>query len=329
VKDVSRKDDAGGSGYQDGMRIPTPRGRLSEAVHDHLTDPEVRALGLPALAPQGPDDAAIALWTLYELMYRGFDDVPDDVEWDPVLIEVRRRLERQLEARLRDDFSAIGFAGTFADLLQEDRLNAGTARFVRREATVDDVLEILIQKSVYHLKEADPHCFVLPRLDPGPKSMLAELQYDELGGGRPERLHAALFAEALAAAGLDPAYGAYLDRATEETLTLNNAMSMFCLNRRLRFAAMGHLAAFEATSSLPSADMVRGLRRLGFGEPVVRYYDEHVEADAVHEHLAREICDRMTGGDPALEREVLFGAYVCLELERRSAVKLVGAEVAA
>ena len=37
-----------------------------------------------------------------------------------------------------------------------------------------------------------------------------------------------------------------------EILEQNNALSMFGLQRRLRGAAVGHLAAFEATSSLPS-----------------------------------------------------------------------------
>ena len=69
-------------------------------------------------------------------------------------------------------------------------------------------------------------------------------------------------------------------------------MSLFGLHRRLRGAALGHLAAFEATSSLPSRRMAQGLaparaarRRWS------HYYDEHVEADAVHEQLAvRTIC---------------------------------------
>ena len=95
--------------------------------------------------------------------------------------------------------------------------------------------------------------------------------------------------------------------------------------RRLTDAALGHLAAFEATSSLPSTDMVRGLQRLGFDDTVSRYYDEHIEADAVHEHLARTICDLATGGDPDLEAEVGFGAFVCLFTEERSAQRLVPA----
>ena len=308
------------------MKIPAARGELSAALREYLTDTDVRWLGLPTASD--PDDAAIALWCLHELAYRGFDDVSDDMEWDPTLITVRARLERDLESRLRADFDLCA-ADTLPDLLTAYQDTAGIAHFVRRSATAGDVRDILIQKSIYHLKEADPHCFVLPRLEPATKAMLTELQYDELGAGVPERMHARLFADALTAAGLDSTYGAYIDHASLATLTFNNALSMLCLNRRLRHAALGHLAAFEATSSLPCADWVHGLRRLGFDETVVRYFDEHVEADAVHEQLARWICDQMTGDDTNLEREVGFGAFVCLELESRCAAAIMPTEVAA
>ncbi len=265
------------------MRIPTPCGPVSRAVHDHLES----GTPLPEL-PDAPDptsrDHALALWTLHELAYRGFDGVDPDLEWSPDVLRVRNRLSRDLEAWLRRRFA---------------------------EATVPG------------------QCFLLPRLRPAAKAALTELQYDELGDGEPDLVHQHLFAQALEAAGLDPGYGAYVDDADEETLTLNNAISLLCLNRRLVHAALGHLAAFEATSALPSADMVRGLQRLGFAEPVWRYYDEHVEADAVHEHLARRICDLATEGDPALEREVLFGAFVCVDLEDRCAERLVPTAVPA
>ena len=44
---------------------------------------------------------------------------------------------------------------------------------------------------------------------------------------------------------------------------------------------------------------------------------------------ARDVCDRMTGGDPDLEAEIVFGAFVCLELESRSAAAHLADEAAA
>ena len=141
-------------------------------------------------------------------------------------------------------------------------------------------------RSIYHLKESDPTAWLVPRLAVRAKAALMELQYDEYGAGDPNRLHAHLFARGIEACGLRPEYGAYIDDVPLEVLEQNNAMSMFGLHRRLRGAALGHLAAFEATSSLPSRRMVAGLDRLGFPEEMIDYYAEHVEADAVHEQLA-------------------------------------------
>jgi hypothetical protein len=49
---------------------------------------------------------------------------------------------------------------------------------------------------------------------------------------------------------------------------------------------------------------------------VTTYFEEHVEADAVHEQLmARAVCGELVAQDPAVEDEVLFGAAVCLVLD--------------
>ncbi len=102
-------------------------------------------------------------------------------------------------------------------------------------------------------------------------------------------------------------------------------MSLFGLNRRLRGAAMGHLAAFEMTSSLPSRKMSQGLDRLGLGGAMTAYYDEHVEADAIHEQLAaRDICGTLAEDEPDQAAEILFGAFTCLDLEARFATALLG-----
>jgi len=183
-----------------------------------------------------------------------------------------------------------------------------------------------VHRSVYHLKESDPHAFGIPRLDGAPKVALAELQYDEFGGGRPDRLHSTLFARALEGAGLDPTYGAYVDVVPAPTLAVNNAMSLFALHRRLRGALMGHLAAFESTSSLPCRRYSGGAARLGFDERVGEYFDEHVEADAVHEQLAiRSICQRLVDQDPSLHRDVLVGTAACLRLDALSAHQMLDA----
>ena len=51
--------------------------------------------------PLGDDDLHLALYLAYELHYRGLPGVPDDLEWDPSILAVRRRLEAMFEVCLR------------------------------------------------------------------------------------------------------------------------------------------------------------------------------------------------------------------------------------
>ena len=211
------------------------------------------------------------------------------------------------------------FADSFFDYVASHD-GRSLASFVQRVADAEQVRELLSVRTIYHLKESDPSAWLVPRMPVEPQAALVELQYDEYGAGDPNRLHAHLFARGLEACGLRSEYGAYIDDVPCAVLEQNNAMSLFGLHRRLRGAALGHLAAFEATSSMPSRRMVQGLDRLGFPPEMIGYFEEHVEADAVHEQLAvRVVCESLLDAEPALADDVFFGAFICLDLEDRFA----------
>lgn len=309
------------------VNLPKPRGTLSEHVFAALMDEHPAEPELAGVVADGADDAQIALWALYQLHYAGFDGVSDAHEWDPTLLGVRRELERDFEERIRGRFEAAGGSpNADADLAQalfafvEAFEGPSLSSYVQRHATAQQMGQLLALRSLYQLQEADHTTWVIPRLGTRVKAATVELQYDEYGGGDPNRLHAQLYALGMAASGLDATPFAYVDQAPVEVLELNNAMAMFGLHRRLRGASLGHLAAYEATSSLPCRRMAQGLERLGFAEEMRAYYLEHVEADAVHEQLAaREICAPLVAEDPSLRDDVFLGAFTCLDLEARFA----------
>ncbi len=326
------------------MLLPPARGPLGTALHALLLTaaPPPPAATLPAglvavLDPArgadapDPEDAAQCLWVLHELHYRGFDDVDDAWEWSPLLMPLRHYLEHDLERRLRARFAAgweevdvTDDVSTLVRRIIEADDAPSLARHLQRRGTREQALALLRQRSLYHLKEADPTSWVVPRLTAAPKAALVEVQFDEYGDGDPERLHHRLFEQGLAAAGLESEYGHYVAEATLPVLEQNNAVSMFGLQRRLRGAAVGHFAAFEATSSVPSRQLAQGLRRLGVGEAMAGYYDEHVEADAVHEHLALVgVCHALVQEEPGLLADVALGAWTCLDLEARTATDLL------
>lgn len=332
------------------MRRPAARGPLSAALLDVLvTDPPGADGGsLPALAELdalaveavqatddvlADDDVQIALTVLYELAYRGVDGVHDDWEWQPDLLRVRATLERAFEQAIRalvpvpesDARTAHEVAEALFALTSADD-GPSVSAYLAKKATDAQAREFLVHRSIYHLKEADPHSWALPRLEGRAKSALIEIQADEYGGGRPGHIHSELFASTLRAIGLDDGYGAYLDLVPAPTLASTNMMSLFGLHRRLRGAITGHLAAFEMTSSIPCRKYANGFRRLGYGDDVTAYFDEHVEADAVHEQIAgRDLAGALAEAEPQVRDDVLWGAAAYLAVDGLAGARMLEA----
>jgi hypothetical protein len=325
------------------MRLPLPRGpvtamlvgELARPPHDLPAGPDARLMTWdgPAAAALADEDLQLALHVCYELHYQGFDEVDDGWEWHPSLLTLRRaaelRLERALDAvvvRPRP-VGAEELPRALADLAAAADAEPGPslAAYLRRTATREQFGEFVVHRSIYHLKEADPHTWAIPRLRGEAKAALVEIQADEYGGGRAERMHAELFRATMRGLGLDDGYGAYLDVVPAGTLAVTNVMSLLGLHRRHRAALLGHLAAVEMTSSIPNRDYGRGLRRLGGDAAACRFYDEHVQADAVHEQIAgHDLCGAFAAAHPGSAGDVLFGAACCLTLDRLFAAHLLG-----
>ncbi len=280
------------------------------------------------------------MFCLYELHYGGLDGVDDHWEWHPDLIRVRQLLEAPFEKALRsaarecaipssqppaDTLSSDDVAAILFELAAQDT-GPSVSRHVAKKATLEQLREFLIHKSMYQLKEADPHTWAIPRLTGRPKAALVEIQADEYGGGRPDRMHSTLFARTMQGLGLEDHFGAYVDAVPAISLASVNLMSLFGLNRRLRGAIAGHLAIYEMTSSRPNQLYSQGFRRHGFGPDVTWYFDEHVEADAVHEQIAgRDLAGGLVEAEPDLLADVLFGATAVLAVDARLSTLLMNA----
>jgi Iron-containing redox enzyme len=313
------------------LSLPQPRGDASARLLDHLTRPAHDAEDWPG--PGDAEDLHLALYLCYELHYRGLPGVDEAWEWEPSLLAFRRALEDAFEAELietvgpprREAVAPEAMDLALRDVIEVDEAPS-LSRHLEREGTLDEVLEFVVHRSAYQLKEADPHSWAIARLEGPPKAALVEIQADEYGGGRPERMHAELFAVSMEALGLDRTYGAYLDHIPGVTLATVNLMSLLGLHRRLRGAIVGHLALFEMTSSVPNRRYANALRRLGFDERATGFFDEHVEADAVHENVAAvDLAGGLARREPSLAGQILWGARALMALEGRWAAHLLGA----
>ncbi|MEV5741143.1 iron-containing redox enzyme family protein [Microbispora rosea] len=328
------------------MQLPAPRGPLTERLFAELARPP-HAFGPPPAGPYGDrhgdrhgdlhgdpcfgeEDAQLALFVCYELHYQGFDGVDDRWEWNPSLLALRERLETWFERWLARRVPrppaprSQEVPRALAALVAADD-GPSLSAYLRGRADTAQFREFVVHRSIYQLKEADPHTWGIPRLLGRPKAALVEIQSDEYGGGRPERMHAELFRATMRGLGLDDSYGAYLGLVPGVTLAISNVMSLFGLHRRRRGALLGHLAAFEMTSSLPSRRYSQGLRRLGGDAGARRYFDEHVQADAVHEQIAaHDMCGAFAAEHPGLTGDILYGAACALTLDRLFAEHLLG-----
>ena len=320
------------------LPVPAPRGTLSAGIIATLagaaTDWDELAETAKSSVVVGDilydEDVQWSLCLLYELHYRGIRGVSDRWEWNVDLLRIRELLETPFEQRLRALAATVRIP-VGADI--SDTLFTMTAptkgpslsRFMAGKATEGQFREFLTLRSAYHLKEADPHSWAIPRLSGRAKAALIEVQADEYGGGRHERMHATLFAQTMHCMGLDNRYGALIDQVPAIVLAVTNAMSMFGLHRRLVGAIVGHLAAFEMTSSLPNRLYGNGLRRLGYGPDATLFFDEHIEADAVHEQIAgRDLAGSLAAEEPDRAADILFGAAACLALDELAADLLLG-----
>ncbi|MFE6847708.1 iron-containing redox enzyme family protein [Streptomyces sp. NPDC057686] len=314
-----------------GPRLVEGRGVLSDAVTQAL-----RSGGSPVYAPASVlkcdpwgEDLQLSLYLLYELHYRGFDGVDDAREWDPDLLRLRQDMEVRFLHALRTELSdgPRSVEEAFAPLLVEPvDLSDSLSHRLESDGQLWQLREYAALRSLYHLKEADPHAWVIPRLTGRAKAAMVAIEYDEFGAGRADRIHARLFADLMTDLDLDPAYGRYLDQAPAALLATVNLMSLFGLHRALRGALVGHFACVEVTSSPGSRRMANAMRRCAAGPAAEHFYAEHVEADAVHEQLVRhEVIGGLLADEPALEADVAFGCAATVLLEDRLAAHLRGA----
>ncbi|HYI52742.1 MAG TPA: iron-containing redox enzyme family protein [Microlunatus sp.] len=316
------------SSFDQPVPLPPPRGPVSAALVRVLSGDPRGGVDLRVLRWTGDsaeattdEDLQLALWLAYEQHYRGLADVDDRWEWHPELVWARRGWEERLLDGLREHASAgiakggerslpdrVAVQQVLDELASADD-GPSLSKFLMRDATSRQFAEFLIHRSLYHLKEADPHSWGIPRLSGSVKAAMVTIQADEYGGGATPAMHAQLFRSLLSDWDLHAAYGHYLDQVPGVTLMATNLISLFGLHRRWRGALVGHLAMFEMTSSVPNARYARAHRRLGGGEEAALFFDEHVVVDSVHDQIAlHDLAGGLISHEPHLAEDIIFGA---------------------
>jgi hypothetical protein len=310
---------------------PTPRGRLSAWLLEHLVQAPHELVGPPQPDDDllAGEDGPLALYLLYELHYRGLDGVDDAWEWHPGLLAVRAELEAGFDLALRDGLGPVEPPEDVADDLRRLLVDAdgpSLGAWCEQHGELWHLREEAVHRSAYQLKEADPHSWALPRLAGRPKAALVEIQADEYGQGVEADMHAELFALHLERLGLDPDYGAYIDHIPGPTLTTVNLVSYVGLHRRLVGALVGHLALFEMASVPVMARFSAALRRHGLDAWTRLFFDTHVVADAHHQTVAAtDLAGGLVSQQPWLAADVALGARALMLVEARRTARTLAA----
>jgi len=107
--------------------------------------------------------------------------VAEDWEWQPSLLEFRNRLDAVFLDAV--DIAVGAFEPVQPDevggeLFRLEREDDGPAlsRFIEFHADADQFREFMIHRSLYQLKEADPHSWAIPRLSGSAKAALVEVR---------------------------------------------------------------------------------------------------------------------------------------------------------
>jgi hypothetical protein len=149
--------------------------------------PHGQTVALPAMAAADGvlgEDFQLSLYVLYELHYRGFRGVDEGWEWQPSVLGLRSALEADFEATLRELLMAPApppaerVGAEIIRLVEADDALSLSA-YMERSASLEQFRELLIHRSAYQLKEADPHSWAIPRLQGPAKAALVEVQADE------------------------------------------------------------------------------------------------------------------------------------------------------
>lgn len=142
-----------------------------------------------------------------------------------------------------------------------------------------------------------------------PKLELARNYWDEMGQGHAGGMHGPMLEHLAMALNLDPSS----DDIVPESLALGNLMVALAMNRCYAYHSVGALGVIELTAPGRAVCVNRGLKRLGLGGDVRRYFALHATLDVKHsEAWNREVLRPLVAENPDVAVAIAEGALLRL-----------------
>lgn len=182
------------------------------------------------------------------------------------------------------------------------------------EASLDQLTWFFEQEAAGEAGFDDLVAFTQVKMPVTAKLELARNYWDEMGRGRAAGMHGPMLDRLSARLGVAPA----IENTVWESLALANAMTTMATNRRFAWHSIGALGVIELTAPGRSAQVARGLRRLGLTDQERRYFDLHAVLDVKHsEDWNREVIRPVIAEDPRRAQAIAEGALIRLACGQR------------
>lgn len=301
--------------------------RLSEVVTDSAFDLDL---------PEALDDAHRSLYALYADRTWRAPVKPRPEFADAALRTIRANLEVGFRHHLARRRAFAPLAAGESGQAAADRIMALAlgphphdkqewGRFVRDLASLEQLKEVVAQRSLFFLREPDPWIYAIPTLQGAAKAGLIDLLLDEYGWGKLERMHSNVYAAVMAALELPSETDHFETASSWQYIATLNHQWMCALTPEHSRRLLGTIYLTEATSPDAMTNYLAGWKRLGITDArVTEFYDLHVSADENHREVAlEEVVMPVCNAEATALHEVALGIFDARTLEADFADHLV------
>ncbi|MFC0304639.1 iron-containing redox enzyme family protein [Rhizorhabdus histidinilytica] len=235
-----------------------------------------------------------------------------------------QRLERAFLEELRDEVSADAaaapthpdaFVAWFEDLKQTGP-GQGDPLFpwLAEHATRDELRWFFEQEAAGEAGFDDLVAYTQVKLPVSAKLELARNYWDEMGRGNRAGMHGPMLDALVETLAVAPR----IETTLWQSLALANAMTAMATHRDYAWHSVGALGVIELTAPGRSAQVAKGLRRIGLSDRERRYFDLHAVLDVKHSaDWNREALHPLVTDDPRRATAIAEGALIRLRCGER------------
>jgi len=182
------------------------------------------------------------------------------------------------------------------------------------EASHDELRWFFEQEAAGEAGFDDLVAYTQVKLPTSAKLELARNYWDEMGRGNAKGMHGPMLDALVETLAVNPV----IENTVWESLALANTMTAMATNRHYAWHSVGALGVIELTAPGRSAQVARGLRRIGLSDKERRYFDLHAVLDIKHsEDWNREALRPLVAEDSRRATAIAEGALMRLTCGQR------------